>query len=295
MARTNEDRNLPTAAAGTELALPAADEFEGVAGAGLDTRTADELLTPLLTLLQQNSKATNRGNPETYVEGAQPGMFLNSVTRRVYAEVELIPVEREYTFTEWVPLDPQMGLNGGFRGSHDPTDPVVVRLRAQQGKFKKLRYERADDVTEFVETFTLYALIGEPGFGIDNFEQVAIPFTSIKIGRYKLWYDAAKNIRLRVSDPSGGVRVVQPSIWQHRWRLRSVFEQKWKPNGAWNVLLSLAGERPGVPPAFVSRREPVYELATAFYAALQAGRGRADYATYEQDMVASADHDDLPM
>jgi len=273
----NEARKGKPPAVVEEPKVPALadDEFEGVAGAGLETRGADELVTPFLYVLQSNSKPCQVGASE-YVEGAKAGMFFNNATKRIYKEVEYVPVDRDYRFVEWTPIAPERGLNGGFVAVHEPDSELVVRLRQEQGKFKALK---TDHDTEIVETFEIYAIIGEPGFTIEDSEQVIIPFTSIKISRYKLWYDAARKIRYQTANG-----LVQPAIYQHRWRLRSVFESKWKPNGAMNVTISLAGDKPI--DAFIRKTDPIFITAKAFYEARVAGTAtvKADYSKAAQEV-----------
>jgi hypothetical protein len=99
-------------------ALVTADElnFEADANVGAETMGKDDLAMPFLVILQDLSPQTKKSKPE-YIPGAQPGMFLNTVTGELWpGEQGLIFINALYqrTFIEWVPKD----AGGGFVADH---------------------------------------------------------------------------------------------------------------------------------------------------------------------------------
>ena len=242
-------------------------EFEQDSGAGLEGTRPEERKPSFLYLLQTTAKAVNRGMAE-YVEGAQPGMFYSTGSGRLFEAFEFIPLKRETTYVEWIPVEE----GGGFVGSHNPdSDFVRQYIRSDKDRFRKIE---TDDGHQLVQTQTIYALGGPPGFSaIEDAELVAIPFTSIKIRHYTSWFDAVK--RLVYSGPNGPVR---PDIYRHRWLLTSEFEQKWKPNGAWNVRIGLAGGSKEA--ALVKMADPLYPILKELHA--DAEKLQADYSSERQ-------------
>jgi hypothetical protein len=266
-------------AAKKDDALVPADEFDDVEATGLDHIRQEEMKPAFLYLLQQGSKAIIDGGPE-YVEGAKPGRFLNTGTGKIYQTVEFVPVHRAMKFLEWVPVDD----GGGFKGEHTPESEYVARFRTAANRFSSIP---TDQGTELVQTFELYGLIGEPGFDLGSAELVNIPFTSIKIRFYTAWLDLAKKLRYLNSRGEW----VTPPIYSHRFRLSSEFEQKWKPNGAWNVRIGLAAATKEA--AFLRAADPLRQEAEKLYRLIEAGAVKADYAA--SDREPGADEDELPM
>ncbi len=73
--------------------LPAELNFVQDAGAGLENIDKDDLALPFLKLLQSGSDETKKKHAN-YVEGAEAGMFYNTVTKRLYdgeKGIEIIP------------------------------------------------------------------------------------------------------------------------------------------------------------------------------------------------------------
>ena len=62
--------------------LPSASLFEADAQAGFENVKTESLAPPILKLLQNGSAEAQKRN-QNYVEGAEPGMFLNTVTKKL--------------------------------------------------------------------------------------------------------------------------------------------------------------------------------------------------------------------
>lgn len=93
------------------------DELFAHAGAGLSNAGANDYAIPFLVVLQPLSPQVSKQNPE-YVQGAEAGMIYNSVTKKLYTELGLIPCEFRKVFVEWVTRE-----GGGSKsapvGEHD--------------------------------------------------------------------------------------------------------------------------------------------------------------------------------
>lgn len=83
------------------------------AGAGLESATAADYALPFIYLLQKMSPQVDKDDAK-YVEGAEPGKFINTVTQELYDELRVIPVHFEKVYIEWIPRD----LGGGFVASY---------------------------------------------------------------------------------------------------------------------------------------------------------------------------------
>ena len=91
--------------------LPANIDFISDAGAGLENIDKGDLALPFLKLLQSGSDETKKKHAN-YVEGAEAGMFYNTVTKKLYngeKGIEVIPCYYKLTYPEWAPFERKEG------------------------------------------------------------------------------------------------------------------------------------------------------------------------------------------
>ena len=96
-----ETINMSEVAKKTSGAI-AAINFEADAGHALNM-TQEDLALPFLKLLGQLSPECNKRDAK-YVEGAQPGMIINTVTNEIYdgeKGIEVLPVINQTQYIEW--------------------------------------------------------------------------------------------------------------------------------------------------------------------------------------------------
>ena len=87
---SQETRDVTTKKEGN---LPATLNFIEDAGAGLEHIDKDDLALPFIKLLQTGSDETKKKHAN-YVDGAEAGMFYNTVTKKLYSGekgIEIIP------------------------------------------------------------------------------------------------------------------------------------------------------------------------------------------------------------
>ena len=81
----------------------ATNVFEADANAGSQNITQDDLALPFLKVLGQLSPEVNKQNAK-FIDGAEPGMIVNSVTKELYdgaKGINVIPVHYERQYVEW--------------------------------------------------------------------------------------------------------------------------------------------------------------------------------------------------
>ena len=86
-------------------------DFVADSGMGLENIEKTDLALPFLKLLQSGSYETKKKHAN-YVEGAEAGMFYNTVTKNLYSGekgVEIIPVFYKMTYPEWAPFERSEG------------------------------------------------------------------------------------------------------------------------------------------------------------------------------------------
>ena len=240
-------------------------DFGEDAGHGFEGTTAAELLTPFLSIIQGLSPQLDPTSPK-YLDAAKQGMILNTVTNELYNGqngLEIVAVYRRPTFTEWVPRE----QGGGFQGEREIDDPEVLRLKHEQGNFKKLQ---TDHGTDLIEQYNLFVMYGAPDIDEVNASEAVLAFTSTKIGAYKQFYTRAKAIAY----PDGKGGVIQPPLWAHRWRMTTVSQKNTKGT-FFNWKIDLAEGTPHA--SLLKRTSPLYQRAKAFGEMLAAGKATANY------------------
>ena len=98
-----ENSNEKQVAVKQEAGLPSDALFEADAKLGFENVDQESLALPILKLLQNGSGEAQKRNPN-YGEGAEPGMFFNTVTRKLYdgeKGIQVIPCHYRLEYQEW--------------------------------------------------------------------------------------------------------------------------------------------------------------------------------------------------
>ena len=98
-----ENSNEKQVAVKQEAGLPSDALFEADAKLGFENVDQESLALTILKLLQNGSGEAQKRNPN-YVEGAEPGMFFNTVTRKLYdgeKGIQVIPCHYRLEYQEW--------------------------------------------------------------------------------------------------------------------------------------------------------------------------------------------------
>jgi hypothetical protein len=231
------------------------------AGVGDEDQTNDDLIIPILVVLQKNSPQVDPGD-EKYVEGAKPGMFLNTVTGNMYETIEAVAVATERTFNKWKPRDEGGGLLGRFKA----TDQAVIDAMEASTAFGK--YETEDGM-ELIETFNVYWLLLS---GDDTGLPALSAFTSTKITPYKKWNTARSMFRI------GGKK---PPIFAHRVILSTVRQENSK-GAYYNVKFTPAEGK--IKNSLLSPQDDILQFAKELRKNVKTGAAKVDF---ESEKVGS--------
>jgi len=243
------------------------------AGAGWDNTSQDDFSIPFLNQLQALSPEVQQGE-DTAIEGAQVGMFVNSVTRTLYSEVIFVPVQTEHVYVEWVPQD----QGGGFVGVHQLDSEVVAAARAAATD-RRLTTPAGN---ELQETFYVYAMI-LPEVGADDVdEMVVMSFSRTKIRRYK-----AIMTRLRTLKGSANI-----PLFAHQIRMTATSEKSPAGQSYKNVELNPAVDG-DVAASLLPPDSPLLEAASGFLESISSGERKADHGTASSAGAATTETDEV--
>jgi hypothetical protein len=188
--------------------------FEADANGGAQNIEQEDLALPFLKVLGQLSPEINKKNGR-YVEGAEPGMILNSVTKKLYdgdKGINVIPCAYERKYLEWKPRE----LGGGLVGMHSIDDPIVRTTKRDQMNKDILPNGNylENTASHFVVT------TGEDaGTGL-----ISMTRTQLKVSR--TWNSMMMSIKLQ-----GKNGLFTPPTFSHIYNLKSV--QMTNDKGTW--------------------------------------------------------------
>ena len=218
--------------------LPA--EYAGLeeyAGQGLDDLDQSDRSIPFVKVLEKNSPEIES------LEGAKPGMFVNTATNELFDSIRFVPACREHNFVEWKPID----QGGGLIASYGILEKISQWAKTQRGK---ISLKNGNDL---VETFYLYGLLlpeedsdGEP-------TPAVISFTSTRIRAYKSIVNRSDSIMLRGA--SG--RKFKAPWFCHVWRIKS--EKKVDGNQSWYIY-NVAFDGPSADAVRLPADSPIVQM-----------------------------------
>lgn len=276
---------------GTGVAVPM--DFGDDAGVNA-TADSSETKLPFINVLQALSPEVQEGT----VEGAKPGMFINSVSKQIYdgdVGVVFIPAWREHVYLEFVPRK----QGGGFRGKHAFESDFIKQARETHKKntesyFGKIPLEnRGNDNkenTELTEAFTVFGLLLSSD-GSEIMGPCAMTFTSTKIAPWRDWR-STQNSYLH---PVGDGTKKNPPLFAHLVRVTTV-KQTSKDGPFFNVVLqpALKGQMEGgdieiplMPASIIGPTDPRFIAAKEVGKVAKSGEAKVDYNVGE-----SADEDE---
>ena len=145
---TQETSDVATKQGGAVATL----DFVQDSGMGLENIDKGDLALPFLKLLQSGSDETKKKHAK-YVEGAEAGMFYNTVTKKLYSGekgIELIPVFYRMTYPEWAPFERREG-----RPVHNDRGPGIMAKTTQNEQNKDM----LDNGNQIIKTANHFVII----------------------------------------------------------------------------------------------------------------------------------------
>ena len=225
-----------------EGGLPSTALYEGDAHAGFENVKTSSLALPILKLLQNGSGEAQKRN-QNYVEGAEPGMLLNTVTKKLYdgaKGIEVIPCHYNLEYQEWADFGTGSGRPENI---YDANSDILSKTKNEMGK------DRLDNGNYILTVGQHYVLIRDG----NSTENALISMSSSQGKVSRKWNSMMMSITL---DGKNGPYT--PPSFSHKYRLTSVLNSG-KGNQWYGYNVTIVG--PVEEPA-------LYERAKKFYTSL---------------------------
>ena len=212
------DSKAMTAAGKKDLAKLYADQgIEERAGEASVDATQEDYAMPFLSLLQSGSPQCKKTDPRM-VEGAEEGMFFNTVDKTVYGDedgVLFVPCGYRRSFVEWSLREDGGGYRGEFMPGEEPKTVTDEKNR-----------DIMDNGNELKDTRYWYGFVINPDGSSDA---AVIGMTRTQLKPSKAWFNlVTKNVW-----PDGVQRAKEPPMYVWAYRLKSVPQQK-DDHSFWN-------------------------------------------------------------
>lgn len=266
-----------------KAAPPALYDYGSDAGRGWQNTDQEHFKVPFLNQVQNTSAEIIKGDPK-YIEGAEPGMYFNSVSRMLYqgTEIFLVPCYTKHHYTEW---PPRGGGNSAPLGIHAIRSEVVLKAKQRAGEetgetWKDLKTEKGNTLDE---TFEIYALRLDDPDDEEPAEMLVLSFSRTKIKRYK-------DIMTTLRSFKGSGKI---PLFAHRLRMFST-DEKGSEGPYKNVRLEPAVEKK-IETSLIPPTSPLLEAGRTFEEMVSSGDVQADYESTKQDDVSvrNEDADDI--
>ena len=194
----------------TALAVMAAD-FAADAGLGMEGADKSSFAIPFIAILQGLSPQL-----ET-VDGAKPGLFINTITNEVFKEVLVVPCAFQRRFLRWAPRSE----GGGYKGEYNPVDIETGKI---EGVHTSAEGRLMLENDELKDTRNHYVLMQtESG----AWQPALFSLSSTQIKKSKKWMSRIQGIEMRNAQG----KAFNPPSFSHIYKLTSVKEENSK--GSW--------------------------------------------------------------
>ena len=190
----------------------AANIFEADAAQGAQNISQADLALPFLKILGQLSPEVNKRDGK-YVEGAEPGKIINTVTNALYDEVNVVPCHYKRQYIEWA----DRGTSTGAPVAIHEADSDIVS-KTTRGKDYKDRLPNGNYLDNTANHFVL--VLG------DNPQTALISMKSTQLKVSRKWNSMMMGIKMQ-----GKNGLFTPPTYSHIYKLSTV--QMSNDKGTW--------------------------------------------------------------
>jgi hypothetical protein len=186
--------------------------FEADANQGAQNISQEDLALPFLKILGQLSPEVNKRDGK-YVEGAEPGKIINTVTNKLYDEIEVIPVFYKRQYVEWADRGTSTGAPIAI---HDADSDIISQTT--RGKDYKDRLPNGNYLENTANHYVIYLN--------DVPQQALISMKSTQLKISRKWNSMMMGIKMQ-----GKNGLFTPPTYSHIYKLKSV--QMSNDKGTW--------------------------------------------------------------
>ena len=228
--------------------------FEADANQGAQNISQEDLALPFLKVLGQLSPEVNKRDAK-YVEGAEPGKIINTVTNELFDEIQIVPCHYKRQYIEWQ----DRGTSTGAPVAIHEADSDIIS-QTTRGKDYKDRLPNGNYLDNTAQHFVL-AVGSTPQTAL-----ISMKGTQLKVSRK--WNSMMMGIKMQ-----GKNGLFTPPTYSHIYNLKTV--QMSNDKGTWfGWDVSKVGP--------VASKED-YEMAKGFATSVGKGEVQAKHGSEENE------------
>ena len=186
--------------------------FEADATMGAQNISQEDLALPFLKILGQLSPEVNKRDGK-YVEGAEPGKIINTVTNALYDSIQVVPCHYKRQYIEWQ----DRGQSSGAPVAIHEADSDIIS-QTTRGKDYKDRLPNGNYLDNTANHFVL--VVG------NNPETALISMKSTQLKVSRKWNSMMMGIKMQ-----GKSGLFTPPTYSHIYNLKTV--QMSNDKGTW--------------------------------------------------------------
>ena len=187
-------------------------DMEADANKGAQNISQEDLALPFLKILGQLSPEVNKRDGK-YVEGAEPGKIINTVTNKLYDEIEVIPVFYKRQYVEWA----DRGTSTGAPVMIHSADSDIIS-QTTRGKDYKDRLANGNYLENTANHYVIYLN--------DTPQQAMVSMKSTQLKVSRKWNSMMMGIKMQ-----GKNGLFTPPTYSHIYKLKTV--QMSNDKGTW--------------------------------------------------------------
>jgi len=228
-------------------------DMEADAAQGAQNISQEDLALPFLKILGQLSPEVNKRDGK-YVEGAEPGKIINTVTNALYDEINVVPAHYKRQYIEWQDRGTSTGAPVAI---HDADSDIVSQTT--RGKDYKDRLPNGNYLDNTASHFVL--TLG------DNPQTALISMKSTQLKVSRKWNSMMMGLKMQ-----GKNGLFTPPTYSHIYRLSTV--QMSNDKGTW-----FGWDVSKVGPV---TDKAIYDMAKSFAESVGKGEVEAKHGTEEK-------------
>ena len=208
-----EKRNMNQVAEKKKTDVALTGMFEADANTGFGNMDTDDYALPFLRVLGQLSPECNKRDAK-YVDGAEPGMIFNTVTKQLYdgeAGVNVIPCYYKREYVEWS----DRGEGTSAPVAIHSVDSGIIKEATRDASYK----DRLPNGNYLENTASYFVLIDDGTSAL-----ISMKSTQLKVSRS--WNSMMNSIKLK-----GKNGMFTPAMYSHVYNLKTV--QQSNDKGTW--------------------------------------------------------------
>ena len=186
--------------------------FEADANEGTQNISQQDLALPFLKILGQLSPEVNKRDGK-YVEGAEPGKIINTVTNKLYDEIEVIPVFYKRQYVEWA----DRGTSTGAPVAIHSADSDIIS-QTTRGTDYTDRLANGNSLENTANHYVIYLN--------DTPQQAMVSMKSTQLKVSRKWNSMMMGIKMQ-----GKNGLFTPPTYSHIYNLKTV--QMSNDKGTW--------------------------------------------------------------